>query len=163
MQNEVDASAEANTEVMRKMAMVGTVTPASVLAEAIASVTSPRQESYSELNAASRSASCISDKRHDVSSHLSDYRSYSSIGQQDATTMFPTIPVKEAVLHFHALKACRGSWYLAPYILNLGARWRRVDKITYRQLYPRDTLYKRATYTIYFVVLYFHIFVAIAW
>jgi len=44
MQNEADARAEANTELMRKIAMVGTLTPESVLAEAIASVTSPWQE-----------------------------------------------------------------------------------------------------------------------
>jgi len=74
MQNEIDARAEANTEVMRKIAMVGAMTPASVLAEAIASVaSSPRQETDSELNAPSRLASCIPDKRRDVSGHLSDY------------------------------------------------------------------------------------------
>ena len=44
IQNEVDARAKANAEVTRKIAMVGTVTPASVLAEAIASVTSLWQE-----------------------------------------------------------------------------------------------------------------------
>jgi L-serine deaminase len=61
MQNEVDARAEANTEVMRKIAMVGTVTPASVVAEAIASVT-PWRETDCELNAPSRLASCIPNK-----------------------------------------------------------------------------------------------------
>ena len=50
MRNEVDARAESNTEVMRKIAMVGAVTPASVLAEAIASLTSPWQETVCELN-----------------------------------------------------------------------------------------------------------------
>jgi hypothetical protein len=70
MQNEADARAEANTEVMRKIAMVGTVTPASVLAEAIASVTSPWQETGCELDAPSRLASCSSDKRRDVSVSL---------------------------------------------------------------------------------------------
>jgi hypothetical protein len=34
---------------MRKITMMGTVTPASVLAKAIASLTSPRQEIDSEL------------------------------------------------------------------------------------------------------------------
>jgi len=69
MQNEVDVTAEPNTEVMRKIAMVGTVTPASVVAETIASVTSPWQETDCELNAPSRLASCIPDKRHDASGH----------------------------------------------------------------------------------------------
>jgi hypothetical protein len=73
MQNEVDTRAEANAEVMRKIAMVGTVTPASVLAKAIPSVTSPLRETACELNAPSRLASCIPNKRHDVSGHLSDY------------------------------------------------------------------------------------------
>jgi hypothetical protein len=73
MQNEVDARAEENTKVMRKIAMLGTVTPASVLAEAVASVTLPKQETGSKINAPSRLASCSLDKRRDVSVHLSDY------------------------------------------------------------------------------------------
>jgi hypothetical protein len=42
------------------------------------------------------------------------------------------------IFHAHAVKAYRGSRRIALLILQLGARWIRVDKFTSRPLYPQE-------------------------
>jgi hypothetical protein len=95
MQNEVDARTEGNTEVMRKIAMVGAVTPASVLAEAIAPVTTPTLETDVETHRRAWLRASATNGL-DVSGHLSDYSEITAVqGSRAQQVMFRTVPVKE--------------------------------------------------------------------